>query len=175
MTKLELAAATLVSFMAASYVQAQAQTGAVSPGVLDSLVAQFAPMLVTVVGTLLAGIVAAVLLKLRTVLGVQQENAKVAGEVQDRNVLHDAAWSAAKYAAQVTGAELKEGAIPPKDFIEAGIKYVRDKNPDVTKGQGDNVLKDILISKVPDLLKLATPSAVTEVVVKPVAATAKKG
>lgn len=175
MNRIRILTAALLLAIVVTKVTAQTPAGGVSPGVLDSLVAQFAPMLVTVVGTLLAGIVAAVLLKLRTVLGVQQENAKVAGEVQDRNVLHDAAWSAAKYAAQVTGAELKDGVVPPKDFIEAGIKYVRDKNPDVTKGQGDNVLKDILISKVPDLLKLATPSAVTEVVVKPVAATAKKG
>jgi hypothetical protein len=141
------------------------------PTIWSSLLTSLLPLVVTVV-TALVGIATTVItVRLNSWFGLTNENQQRANEQLIRNVLHDAVWSAVKYAAQKTGLTADQlaginGAAGPstlttKEFIDVAIGYVRSKNPDtaVAAGlppgaKGDAGLTEIIVSKVPDLLKI---------------------
>lgn len=102
--------------------------------------------------------------QVNTFFNVTNEAQRKANEVVIRNVLHEAVWSAAKYASQKTGVTLEElqaPGMPSKAFIDTAIDYVRTKNPDTAAAAGlspgpagDKGLAEIIISKIPDLIKI---------------------
>lgn len=150
------------------------------PTFLDNMWAQLqAPvlLLLTTVVTAAAGWLA---VKVNTFFNVTNEAQQKANEVVIRNVLHEAVWSAVKYALTKTNMSLpvlKDG-MPSKEFIDIAIDYVRTKNPDTAAAAGlspspagDKGLTEIIVSKVPDLIKMLTEATTTNVTVKaPVAA-----
>lgn len=142
-----------------------------------------APVLVllTTVVTAAAGWLA---VQINTFFNVTNEAQRKANEVVIRNVLHEAVWSAVKFALTKTNMSLpalKDG-MPSKEFIDIAVEYVRTKNPDtaaaagLTPGAaGDKGLTEIIVSKVPDLIKMLTDATTTNVTVKaPIAKVAAK-
>lgn len=93
--------------------------------------------------------------KVNTFFNVTNAAQQKQNEVIIRNILHDAAWSAVKYASQKTGVtieELQAPGMPPQKFINAAVDYIHSKNPDASKGITAENLEEIVVSKVPDLI-----------------------
>lgn len=100
-------------------------------------------------------------------LNIQSEDKRLAAEAKIRDALHASAMNAVKYAATELGWLPKLGdIIPPEQLLELAAGYVRSKNPDTAeKAKVDDAgLREILLGKVPDLMKMlaeAAPAAPT--------------
>ncbi len=121
-------------------------------------------LLLTTVITAAAGWLA---VKVNTFFNVTNEAQARANEVVIRNVLHEAVWSAAKYALQKTGLKIEDlkTGMPSKEFTQIAIDYIRTKNPDTASAagmtstpKGDDALSEIITSKIPDLVKMLMES-----------------
>jgi hypothetical protein len=121
-------------------------------------------LLLTTVITAAAGWLA---VKVNTFFNVTNEAQARANEVVIRNVLHEAVWSAAKYALQKTGLKIEDlkTGMPSKEFTQIAIDYIRTKNPDTAAAagltptpKGDDALSEIITSKIPDLVKMLMES-----------------
>lgn len=106
--------------------------------------------------------------KVNTFFNVTNKAQQQQNEVIIRNILHDAVWSAVKFASQKAGVtidELASPGLPPKQFVDSAVEYVRSKNPDAAAGVSDADLREIIVSKVPDLVAQQQPAAPAAVVV----------
>lgn len=129
-------------------------------GVWDAI----APALILAITGLIGTLATILAAKLNAWFNVTNEIQVRANEVLIRNVLHDAVWSAVKVAAVKTGVTLPQlnGTAPmPKVFMDTAIDYVRTKNPDTAvaaglmpDAEGNKNLSEIILSKVPDLIKM---------------------
>lgn len=122
--------------------------------------------------------------RINTFFNFTNEAQRKANEIVIRNVLHEAVWSAVKFALTKTNMSLpslKDG-MPSKEFIDIAVDYVRTKNPDTAAAAGlspgaagDKGLTEIIVSKIPDLIKMLTDATTTNVTVKaPIAKVAAK-
>lgn len=107
-------------------------------------------LLVSTVGPVLATWIAARLIAL---LKVNDEKQKLEIEAKLRDALHQSAANALKFAFAKSG--VSAVAITGAVMGEA-IRYVEEKNPDalVKLGVHQDALRDIILSKVPDLYQL---------------------
>lgn len=137
--------------------------------------ASFLPLVLTVATTLVGVATTVITVRLNSFFGITNDTAQKANEQLVRNVLHDAVWSAVKYAAQKTGMSTEQLAAIDgptstsplaKEFTDVAIGYVRSKNPDTVvaagltpDAKGDAGLTEIILSKVPDLIKLMVDAA----------------
>jgi hypothetical protein len=114
-------------------------------GVVQPLVALF----ISIVGPVA---VTWISLRLVALLKINDENAKKELERKIRDALHDSAANALKFALAKSGMPL--AVAPAGAVISEAIEYVRSKNPDTAAeaGVSDNDLREIILSKVPDVL-----------------------
>lgn len=138
-------------------------------GVWDSI----APALILAITGLIGTITTILAAKLNSWFNITNELQARANEALIRDVLHNAVWSAVKFAATKAGVTLpdleaaaKGNATLPKIFVDTAIDYVRTKNPDTAAeagltpdAKGDKQLSEIILSKVPDLIKMLTDAA----------------
>jgi hypothetical protein len=137
--------------------------------------ASVAPTVVIAITGLIGVLTTIITVRLNRWFGITNEIQMRANEQIIRNVLHEAVWSAVKFAAQKTGLTAEQLAAltgspqgaPSKEFIDVAIDYVRSKNPDTAEAaglapgaKGDAGLTEIIVSKVPDLLKILVEAAV---------------
>jgi len=143
------------------------------PSIWSGFAASMLPLVVTLATALVGVATTVVTVRLNSWFGITNEIQQRANEQLIRNVLHDAVWSAVKYAAQQTGLTADQLAAindaqgttaTSKEFIDVALGYVRSKNPDTAAAaglapdaKGDAGLTEIILSKVPDLLKMLVP------------------
>jgi hypothetical protein len=147
------------------------------PSIWSGFAASMLPLVVTVATALIGVATTVVTVRLNSWFGITNDTAQRANEQLVRNVLHDAVWSAVKYAAMKTGLTLDQlsaisaggsaSSLTSKEFIDVALAYVRSKNPDTAAAaglapgaSGDAGLTEIIISKVPDLIKMLVEAAV---------------
>jgi hypothetical protein len=124
---------------------------------LWSVIQPLVVLLCSIVGPVLVTWISARLISL---LKVADEKQQLEIETKLRNALHDSAANALKFAlarAGISGgaiAQVTTAAITSVVLREA-TKYVEEKNPDALQKLGvtPDALQDIIMSKVPDLLR----------------------
>lgn len=116
------------------------------------------PIIVLLVSTVGPIFVAWISARLIAVLKVTDEKKQLEIEAQLRDALHASALNALKYAVAKSGigTALMPAAIT-ETMIANAANYVQDKNPDALAKLGvrTDALRDIIISKVPDVLGAA--------------------
>jgi Mn2+/Fe2+ NRAMP family transporter len=108
-------------------------------------------LLVTTVGPVL---VAAISARVLSVLKVTDENKKLAIDQQLRDALHQSATNALKYALAKARITAPVTGLVTASMIADAATYVEEKNPEALAklNVGGNALRDIIMSKVPDIL-----------------------
>ncbi|MBO0142245.1 hypothetical protein JZX87_13845 [Agrobacterium sp. Ap1] len=108
-------------------------------------------LLVSTVGPVLVGWISA---RLLAVLKVTDEKQRLEVEGKLRDAIHQAALNALKFALARGGVRAAAPSLVTGEIISEAIGYVRSKNPDALEklGVDQSALRDIIISKVPDIL-----------------------
>ena len=111
--------------------------------VIVLLVSTVGPVLVTWIGA-----------RLIALLKISDEKQRIEIEARLRAALHESALNALKYAITKTGLPLKTDAVSGA-VLGIAADYVMQKNPDALAklGVGSSALREIILSKVPDLAK----------------------
>lgn len=119
---------------------------------LWTIVQPLVVLFVSIVGPVLVTWIAARLINL---LKVTDDKQKMEIETRLRDALHQSASNALKYAMAKAGMPPIFNAVVSSDVIADAVAYVHEKNPDAVTGLGVNAeaLRDIILSKVPDILK----------------------
>lgn len=147
----------LLAFTAVAIAQtAAAPTRPTMSPIAESFIHMAMPYVAVGLGAIITAITSVVALRINTFFGIKNEEQQKLTEKVTRDVLHDAIWSGVKYALQKTGATLTPGEIPDNVFITAAMDYVHSKNPDTAAKVSDDDLHEIIVSKVPDLIKMLT-------------------
>lgn len=117
-----------------------------------TIVQPLAVLLASTVGPVLVTWIAARLIAL---LKISDEKQRLEIEKGMRDALHQSAANALKYAMAKAGMPPIFNAAVSRDVIADAIAYVHEKNPEALSGLDvhSDALRDIIISKVPDLLK----------------------
>ncbi|SMD18046.1 hypothetical protein [Rhizobium sp. RU36D] len=92
--------------------------------------------------------------RLLAVLKISDDAKRLEIEAQLRQALHQSAANALRYAMAKSGLTTSAATIAPAVLKEA-VRYVEDKNPDALArlDVSPDALRDIIMSKVPDLLQ----------------------
>lgn len=116
-----------------------------------SIVQPLVTLLVTMVGPILVGWIAAQIIRL---LKVTDEKQQLDIEAKLRDAIHQSAANALKFALARGGLSTPVANGVTGAVISEAIAYVQEKNPDALEklGVDGSSLRDIIISKVPDLL-----------------------
>ena len=130
---------------------ALAQDVASGASVLQDLWGIVSPLVMLLVSIVGPALVAWVAVRLVAVLNVNDEKAKKDIEAKVRDALHLAALNGLKFAMTKVG--LPSGSLPSQQEINDAMAYVRSKNPDASADIDDNDLEEIVMSKVPDLIR----------------------
>lgn len=136
--------------MCAAVAPALAQASAVPTSVWEVVF----PIVSSVVGVIATVFIPWLAYRLVGMLNIQDESKKKALEAQIAAALHQAAENGLKYAMSKLG-YVPQAGVPIPDYILAeAAKYVRDKNPNTAAeaGVSDQGLKEIILSKVPNVL-----------------------
>ncbi len=118
---------------------------------LWTIVQPIVVLLVSTVGPVLATWIAARIISL---LKVTDEKQRVEIETNLRNALHQSALNAIRYAFTKGGMPSVAGRMTDTVLNEA-VAYVTDKNPEALAklGVDQKALKDILLSKIPEVMQ----------------------
>lgn len=109
------------------------------------------PIIVLLVSTVGPVLVTWLSARVLAVLKVSDQNKQLEIEAKLRDALHQSASNALKYALAKTGFN---AGIVTSAALSAAIAYVQDKNPETLQklGVDQSALRDIIISKVPELM-----------------------
>ncbi|NMG39872.1 hypothetical protein GRZ55_11520 [Chelativorans sp. ZYF759] len=109
------------------------------------------PIVLLFVSTVGPVLVAWLAYRLTQVLKIEDEAARRDIEAKLRDALHQSAMNAAKVALARLGPDAKTA-----ELVSEAISYVQAKNSEAVKsfGLGPNELTDIVLSKVPEAMKL---------------------
>jgi Mn2+/Fe2+ NRAMP family transporter len=108
-------------------------------------------VLITTVGPVIGFWISARVIAL---LKVTDENKKLEIEAKLREALHQSAFNALNFALAKGGVRAVAPGLVAGEAISEAIKYVQEKNPETLAklGVDQSALKDIIVSKVPDIL-----------------------
>lgn len=119
--------------------------------VIWGIIQPIATTIATIVGPVLAVWLSA---KLASFLNISDEVKRQEIEEKLRKALHESALNGLKYAFSIHGKE-SQGlpSLLKSEIINTAVRYVMDKNPDATAAfhLNDTSLKEIIISKIPDV------------------------
>lgn len=146
----------LLMFTAVAVAQTAAAPHPTMSPLAESFIHQALPYVVLALGTVITAIAGVVALRINTFFGIKNVEQQKQVDKVTRDILHDAVWSGVKFALQKTGVTLTPGEIPDTKFIDAAMEYVHTKNPDVAAKIPDIDLHEIVVSKIPDLIKMLT-------------------
>lgn len=153
-------AVVILSLLVGTSVFAQDATPVVAPSsiwfdlwqILQPLVVMFGsivgPVLITWIGA-----------RVIALLKITDEAKRLEIETQLRNAIHASATNAIRFAFAKAG--LAPGAVITPQLIETATTYVVEKNPDALAKLGvtEDMLREIITSKVPDLVKAVAAPA----------------
>lgn len=112
------------------------------------------PVVVLLISIVGPALVTWLSVRLGALLKISDEKQRVEIEAGLRKALHEAALNALKYAAVKSGFPLSIGGVGGQ-VLDIAADYVREKNPDALAklGVDNKTLKDIIMSKVPEVAK----------------------
>lgn len=115
-------------------------------------------LFVSIVGPVLVSWLA---YKIVSFLNIRDENEQKALELKIRDALHQSALNALKYAWAKSGITDPTKITSP-EVIKTAVEYIKDKNPETVEktGLSTDGLKDIVLSKVPDVIGMVLPGPV---------------
>lgn len=169
------------AMVAMSVAHAQTPTAiAIPPDVTSTLITKLLESVVGVVTLLIGTLGSFLALKWNNLLNVKDVGERQRNEVDLKNFLHDAIWSATKFALQeanITLPELQADKPAPAEMIETAVAYVKEHNPETVAKLGitDDALGQLVISKIPDLVGMLAHTIADKALAKkagPIAAAA---
>lgn len=128
----------------------------IPPTYVEQLINSFWGIMVTVIVGVLGSAGAWLSYRLNRFFNIQDVEKQKQTERMIRDLLHDAVFSGVKYASTQLGYTIDLNGPPPKEWTDMVVGYVRSKSPDtaIAAKASDEDLKEIAISKLPDLKSL---------------------
>lgn len=135
---------------ASASIAQEAVVTAPPPTFLDQALTVIVPAALLVIAALATWIAK----KVSGFLNIKDETERQKFETNLRDTLHTAMEAGVKMMIAKKGVTLTPDAPPPPDIISGAVEYVKEKNPETIKkiGASDKVLKDIALSKIPDII-----------------------
>lgn len=117
-----------------------------------------------VIAAAVAALVGMVLKKLFNFIGHKDDAAIQQIERTARDVTHDAILSGMKMAAaKWSWVPTIDGPLPPDGMMKEAVDYAKKMNPDTVGNLSIDKIKDIAISKIPDLIAIASAEVIQKV------------